>query len=160
MLSFCRRFGGTSERRQILGGLLELRRRLREHGIVDGFQWLDGSMVENVEELRGRAPADVDVVTFADLGDEEQQYAWARSNDPVFDGPETKGLFHVDHYMVSIREPLDERRASRIAYWYSMWSHQRDTHRWKGFVSVNLRSNDDLALEWLDSQENCDEVLQ
>ena len=58
----------TSEARvRILTGLLDFRADLRAVGINDGLQWLDGSFVEDVEGIRGRAPADMDLVTFAHL---------------------------------------------------------------------------------------------
>lgn len=52
------------ERRELLKGLLEFRSELHRIGLVDGIQWLDGSFIENVEEIEGRHPKDIDVVTF------------------------------------------------------------------------------------------------
>jgi len=53
----------SSARVQILDGLLEFRSRLRAEGLRQGFQWLDGSFLENVELREGRPPRDLDVVT-------------------------------------------------------------------------------------------------
>ena len=152
MLTFCERFGDTSERRAILRGLLNLRDALRGLGIVKGFQWLDGSFVEDVERLRSRAPADIDVVTFCAFGDTEQQRL-LESIDPA----KAKETYMVDHYFVQTDGQTDPERASAdltrwAAYWYSMWAHQRDTQRWKGFASVLLSSNDVQARMWLDQQ--------
>lgn len=52
-------FATSLERVAILRGLLSYRRELRLIGVVDGWQWMDGSFVENVEALRNRAPADM-----------------------------------------------------------------------------------------------------
>lgn len=59
----CDRFGGTKDRKRILSGFLDVREELRALGL-DGFQWLDGSFVEDIEALEQRAPRDLDVVTF------------------------------------------------------------------------------------------------
>ncbi|WP_146618318.1 DUF6932 family protein [Lujinxingia litoralis] len=151
MLTFCQRFGGTAERRRILTGLLELREALRTLGIVEGYQWLDGSFVEDVEFLQGRPPNDIDVVTFAVLGDEASQREKFGANPEVLN-PGSKTRFKVDHYILATDCMLDEAYARRIGYWHSMWSHQRETMRLKGFVSVNLASNDEEALVWLGAQ--------
>ncbi len=59
------RFAINASRCVILDGLLRYRAELRELGFVGGFQWLDGSFVEDVEAREDRAPKDIDVVTFA-----------------------------------------------------------------------------------------------
>src|SRR6266480_256770 len=60
----CDRFATTPERIEILRGFLRLRAELRKHGMIDAFQWIDGSFLEDVEAAEGRAPRDIDVVTF------------------------------------------------------------------------------------------------
>jgi hypothetical protein len=59
------RFGNSPERIAILDGLLSYRLALTTAGMVDGFQWLDGSFTEDVETLQRRSPNDIDVVTIA-----------------------------------------------------------------------------------------------
>lgn len=155
MLTFCKRFGGTPKRRVILNGLLDLRDALRETGFVTGFQWLDGSFAEDAERLRGRAPADIDVVTFTAGGSKEVQQSRVERCPELFDHALVKQRFWVDHYLVPTDDASDvhgERLSHKVAYWYSMWAHQRGTQRWKGFVSVPLVSNDASALEWLTQQ--------
>jgi hypothetical protein len=51
-------FATTDERKAILRGWLRHRAALRAVGFDRGFQWLDGSFVEN------KNPRDLDVVTF------------------------------------------------------------------------------------------------
>ena len=36
------RFGSTPERKAILVGLLGYRQALRDRGLIEGFQWIDG----------------------------------------------------------------------------------------------------------------------
>lgn len=152
MLMFCQRFGHTPERRVILRGLIELRAALLKVGITEGYQWLDGSFVEDVERLHNRPPGDIDVVTFAALGDAAAQRSKHLASPALFDSTRCKAKYHVDHYFLGTDRGVDESLGRRISYWYSMWAHQRDTNRWKGFVSVSLASNDSEALTWLDGQ--------
>lgn len=154
MLTFCQRFGTTPERRAILRGLLDLRAALANAGFTESHQWLDGSFVEDVEQLRGRPPQDIDVVTFAALGDGPAQRAKLHSNPVLYDPRMCKARYRVDHYLLPADRPLDEAYARRIGYWYSMWSRQRETGRWKGFVSVPLVSTDAEARAWLDAQND------
>jgi hypothetical protein len=153
MLTFCQRFGSTADRCAILGGLLDLRHALRGAGLADGFQWIDGSFTEDVESIRRRPPADIDVVTFAALGDAAAQRALAARYPTLLNRAHIKATWRVDHYyMQTDPGSIDEGFARRVSYWYSMWAHQRDTDRWKGFVSVRLQSTDDLARGWLSKQ--------
>ena len=61
---FVHRFGQSVERRSLMNGLLRYRALLQQAGLGAGFQWINGSFVEDVERIRGRPPADIDVVTF------------------------------------------------------------------------------------------------
>lgn len=153
-LGLCERFGGTAERRAILRGLLDLRAALAEAGLAEGVQWLDGSFAEDVERLRDRAPADIDVVTFALLGSGEEQLARLEAVPQLFDHDAVKTRYRVDHYLLPA-DGIDyppEQFVRVVAYWSSMWSHQRRSGRWKGYVSIPLASNDVEARAWLDSQ--------
>lgn len=141
-----KRYATSEERVRILVGLLEFRAALRSVGIVDGFQWLDGSFVEHVEETRGRAPADMDVVTFA-RRPMESPHEWKRLvNDHLylFEPRATKTRYHCDAYFVDLsKNPfliVDDTR-----YWFGLFSHQRVTSLWKGMLSVPLQSDDDAA---------------
>lgn len=160
MLSFCMHFGGTAPRREILRGLLELRAALRAAGIVEGFQWFNGSFAEDVERLRGRPPGDIDVVTFCAFGDPSRQRQLMRDIPEAFDSVRAKRAYRVDHYFVQADAPNDPVLAELTrwaAYWYSMWAHQRETHQWKGFVSVALGSNDEEAAAWIEEQVDAEE---
>ena len=146
---FVLRFGSSAKRNQILNGFLRYRDRLHVAGLTTGFQWLDGSFLENIELTETRDPNDLDVVTFYSLplGTTQQQIL---SLDPdlfpltVSGRANLKMSFFVDAYMVSLGS-----RASVLVqqstYWYSMWSHRRDS-RWKGYLQIDLDpSKDALA---------------
>lgn len=127
-------FAISSERATILRGFLDYRAALHAAGIIVGFQWVDGSFVENIEALEGREPNDMDVVTFCAVPEEEYAY--------LFNNPTVKTDFHVDAYHCSIDLPLISERVQLIAYWYSMFAHRRDG-LWKGFVAVDLSPFED-----------------
>lgn len=130
------RFATSPERIAILDGLLRFRSDLHSAGINSGFQWLDGSFMENVEVLEGRSPRDMDVVNFINLSGLDQQ-ALGKNHSALFDQTKVKQNYTIDAYFVQIGGMFDEAAIRRVSYWYSMWSHRRDG-RWKGFLQVSL----------------------
>ncbi len=149
------RFNTSAERRTVLDGFLRYRSRLHAVGLISGFQWLDGSFFENIEEIEGRVPRDIDVVTYYRLPQGISQ-ADVLSRDPsIF--PRTKAerlamkdVYNVDAFLVDLGTPPD-RLVERSAYWYGVWSHRRDS-RWKGYLSVDLAPEEDhIAAETLKS---------
>lgn len=146
MVEVVRHFATSNERVDILAGLLDFRAALRAAGIVNGFQWLDGSFVEDVEKTRGRAPADVDVVTFAHrpTSSPDEWKRLVQNHLDLFHPHETKKRYHCDAYFVDLdKKPLlvvDDTR-----YWFGLFSHQRVTSLWKGMLSVSLQPDDDAA---------------
>jgi len=149
VLSLCRRFGESQKRRTILSGLIRLRGDLRLAGIDDGFQWADGSFMDDVEASRGRPPGDIDVVTFAPLGDKARQRQLVAEHPDLFLPQKAKAGFLVDHYLVATDVAFDADQAAHVSYWYSMWSHRREDRRWKGFVQLSLAEDDEPAAAWL-----------
>jgi hypothetical protein len=152
-------FGVTPDRLAILTGLLEYRQALYGIGITAGFQWLDGSFVENVETLKERSPNDIDVVTFFRLPGGQTQDGLFEQAQHLFDIQQTKQQYRVDGYPMILGEQLEDWHVDQISYWYSMWSHTRDGN-WKGFVRVGLDPDGDEAASQLlqDMQEM--EVVQ
>jgi hypothetical protein len=153
-LALCRRFGHTPDRRRILQGLMALRAELSAAGLADGFQWINGSFVEDSESTRGRSPGDVDVVRFVGLGDAMRQRQLIASHRVLFYSQEAKAWFQVDHYLIATDVDLDAEQARRVAYWYSLWSHRREDQRWKGFVELSLSDDDTDAIDWLAWQDH------
>ncbi len=131
------RFATSPQRMAILDGLLRFRAGLHSAGIVDGFQWLDGSFMEQVESLEGRPPRDLDVVTFFNLPLGQNQRSLNDQYSALFDQPQLKENYSIDAYFVELGQPTNRRQVKTVSYWYSMWSHRRDG-RWKGFLQVDL----------------------
>lgn len=136
--------GASSTRLSILEGLLDFRAEIHEAGVNGGFQWLNGSFSENVESIEGRAPRDVDAVTFVNLPEGQEQGAFIAENTHLFDRAYIRDAFHVDAYWQFLGGPLNAQSIQSISYWYSMWSHRRDG-MWKGFVQVELDPTQDHA---------------
>ncbi len=112
-------------------------------GMVAGFQWLDGSFLEQVERIEGRPPNDVDVVTFYQLPVGRSQQDLVAADPALFDHDSVKSSYLVDGYFEHLGM-APERLTKQSAYWYSVWSHRRNQF-WKGFVQVNLAPGEDAA---------------
>lgn len=138
------RFSTSPERCRILEGLLRYRETLHGVGLIRGFQWLDGSFLENIEMLESRTPQDIDVVTFYHLPAGVTQRDLFTTAPTLFDPAQTKGLFHVDGYILELKGANPENLVEQSTYWYSMWSHRRD-YQWKGFVQIDLAPVEDMA---------------
>jgi hypothetical protein len=90
--------------------------------------------------LRECPPNDIDVVTFFYLPDGMDERTFYEQNKWIFDNC-MKQKFKTDHYFVCLEAPLNEENhelllIQQVGYWYSLWSHQRSTLRWKGFFQI------------------------
>jgi hypothetical protein len=150
IVEFVNRYAQSPERIAILKGLLEYRRKLKDVGITHGFQWFDGSFVENVEMNLGRPPADVDIVTFAmrPTNDSEKWKEIVNNNIELFHPNESKEKFQCDAYFVDLNtHPM--HIVNNTKYWFGLFSHQRESYLWKGMVEVPILCSDEEALEFL-----------
>lgn len=150
------RFATSAARREILAGWLKYRAALHAAGLRTGFQWLDGSFLEDVEVAENRDPADMDCVTFFQLDQGLSQTAIVSAQPDLFTNKLVKTNFKVDAYTVDLRQSA-KSLVRNSCYWYSVWSHRR-TMAWKGFVQVDLASDlDDVASSLLASNASGDE---
>ena len=140
--SFFDCFALTQERIDILSGLLSFRAELHKLGINQGFQWLDGSFLENIETSEARPPNDIDVVTFYNMPSGETQQSLAQKNSSIFNLLYLKTTFAIDGYFFMLGNPIDVKEIKIITYWYSIWSHRRNG-LWKGFVQIDLDPSQD-----------------
>ena len=140
------RFGrANAGRRALMSGLLDFRAALHGAGLTRGFQWIDGSFVEDVESSRGRAPWDIDVVTFFYIPEGHTRESLARDFPNIFTATAAKSAFRVDAYFVGLNQTSAERIVDRVVYWYGLWGHTRG-RLWKGFVEVDLDPGEDGAV--------------
>lgn len=150
LVEVVRRFSISPKRIEILCGFLEYRQRLHAAGLTEGFQWLDGSFLENKEKMRGEDPDDIDVATFYHQPPGTTQATIAASDPLVFgsDGEARKRHFHTHAFLYSLEiSPMRsiERLLNLSHYWYGVFSHSRRNFIWKGFLQVDLSSVDDAA---------------
>jgi hypothetical protein len=136
------RFAKSPARLEILRGLLKYRTELRSRGIASGFQWLDGSFMENKEVLLAEAPNDIDVVTFFHLPAGMDESTFSPQVADLFTVENTKRNYHVDAYPCVLGAVMRESDVTAVSYWYSMWSHRRNG-LWKGFVQVDISEKED-----------------
>ena len=155
-VSLCKliaRFGDTQPRRRLLHGLLDFRVELHRAELIRGFQWINGSFVERVEETRGRPPNDVDLVTFFFIPDGYSGATLQKDFSPLFDPINLKNDYAVDAYYVQLNHTSSEEIINESTYWYSLWSHTRGG-KWKGYLQIDLAGADDgqarLQLDQLD----------
>lgn len=145
MHTFVAHFGTSPERIKILDGFLRFRSQLYTLDVVHGFQWLDGSFVENVEWRKGRAPNDIDIVTYFYLPSNETEESFAGKAAWFYNNRWCKEHYGVDNYPFLLGKPMNLERVRYISYWHSMWSHNRDDI-WKGFVQVELDPSVDASV--------------
>lgn len=156
-LELVQRLGGSPERRALLTGLFSYRKALADLGFQHGFQWIDGSFVEDVESIKQRSPGDIDVVTFAHspVGLSTAEITTTlNANAHVFDAQLAKAHYGCEGYIVRL-DGKPQSLVRRATYYFNLFSHRRDDHAWKGILQLPLES-DDLAA--LDLMHNGDSV--
>jgi hypothetical protein len=137
-VDLCHRFGSTPERRLILDRFLDFRDRLRTEGLTSGFQWLDGSFIEDVESRENRPPKDLDVVTVYWGYDRAFQTHLLARFPEVASPIRSKATYSLDHY------PFDagfcpEFTLDQTRYWILLFSHNR-LGVWKGMLRIELNT--------------------
>ncbi|KJK22076.1 hypothetical protein UB46_23440 [Burkholderiaceae bacterium 16] len=162
LLQVVQRFATTQVRRKILRGLLDYREALRNIGLTDGFQWLDGSFVEDIESSAlARAPNDIDIVTFFRRPDQAKSpadwSAFVRLNTNLFqDRNAVKEQYSCDAFLVDL-DIRPDLIVDHTRYWLGLFSHQRTSGMWKGMVRVSLDGGDAQALDLLNEMGEDDE---
>ena len=138
------RFGTTEIRRCLLSGLLEYRGDLHNAGIERGFQWIDGSFVQNVEDAESRGPKDIDIVTFLHLPERHTEVTLAASYPQLFNRKRLRETYGIDAYFAVLNPDDLEGVVARAVYWSSLWSRTRGGS-WKGYLQVEIAADEDAA---------------
>lgn len=141
------RFCTSKHRATLLKGLNTYRKHLFEGGFVDGYQWIDGSFVEDVENTRGRPPSDIDVVTLFNrpLKFQNDPSAWYSAYASVlhlkfFETRNMKPVYKCDTFCID----LDAGHASLVRdtmYWGGLFTDIRGSTEKKGIVSIPLATD-------------------
>lgn len=127
--------GQTTVRQVILRKWLQHRAALRALGIVEGFQWLDGSFCED------KVPADLDIVTLfyrpAGAIANDAAEILRRNNPTAFSRQLVKQTYNLDAFFIDLNShPTSMINYTR--YLLGLFSHRRDDERWKGMLQVDL----------------------
>ncbi len=153
-VNLCERFATSPERIAILRGLLGFRERLRTEGLINGYQWLDGSFMEDVETSESRPPNDLDLLTIY-WGYDNAFQTTLVANFPEFaDRSLSKTNFLLDHF------PIDAGyrpyvTVEQTRYWIQLFTHNRNAV-WKGMlrIDINTPTEDADASNYLDQQKS------
>jgi hypothetical protein len=148
--------GRTGQRAKLIGGLLQYRDLIIGLGYQDGFQFIDGSFVEDVERRESRDPLDIDVFSFlvrppkyrSDPNSWETTGFSEWSNE-IVNRTQNKTRFGLDTYAIAVDQTPPLNVIKETIYWYSLFSHKRVTHEWKGFLCVTLDQADNAAAKAL-----------
>ena len=142
-IELCDSFGTSADRVRILDGFLRLRAELRQHGMTEGFQWVDGSFLEDVEKTENRPPGDIDVVTFYWNPNANFTTNFVAAFPDIANRAKIKADFFVDHFPIDVGfHPEATVEATR--YWCGLFSHTR-TGVWKGMLRIDLNTPTDDA---------------
>jgi hypothetical protein len=138
---------GSDERKVIFRGLLRYRQALAGLGFGDGFQWLSGSFLEDIENLEKRHPNDVDVVTFchrpAGIVHDADWQRFVNANLGLLLGHLVKPVYKCDAYFVDLNT-APANVVNQARYWFGLFSHRRNG-LWKGLLHVPLSVTQDDA---------------
>jgi hypothetical protein len=137
----CDRFATSEARKRILLGFLDFRRDALVLGI-QGFQWLGGSFVENIEVHARRDPGDMDVVTFvSNPATPTELKAILDTKPELFDADRVKERYRLDHHWISLgSQPA--KLVEEAQFWYGLYSHRND-QTWKGMLKTHLTDSTD-----------------
>ncbi len=150
-LQLCEKYATSQKRIDILKGFISFRQKLYNHNVFNGFQWIDGSFLEDVATREKREPNDLDVVTLY------WGYDIAFQKDLMVKFPEfadnrlSKNSYLIDHFPFDISiTPFITVDMTR--YWMQLFSHNRDGV-WKGMLQINIDTpNEDRdALAYLNA---------
>lgn len=137
---------GSDERKAIFRGLLQYRQQLANIGFTDGFQWLSGSFLEDIETLETRPPNDVDLVTFCHRpAGATATLDWRdfnSSNSALLRSRLVKPVYKCDAYFVDLDSKPVANVVNQTRYWFGLFSHRRDKV-WKGLLQVPLPVSSD-----------------
>jgi hypothetical protein len=146
LVKLVERYSTTPRRIQLLSGFLTFRAGLFNAGVTSGFQWLDGSFLEDIEKSERRDPGDIDVVSFVRFpawatADQGSWDRFAQSNAGLFDRG-AKVTLGCDSYFVDLDLDAEDIVAS-TRYWFGLFSHKKRSSLWKGMLEIALSNPQD-----------------
>jgi hypothetical protein len=137
------RFGQTRHRLRLINGLIEYRKILHDGGFRVGYQWVDGSFVEDAETVRGRNPGDIDIVTLfhRPLRYQTSPTLWQAESTTIFATFFSSSICKANYFCDTFPIDLDKNPlliVDDVNYWFGLFSHQKVTNVWKGMLRIPL----------------------
>ena len=139
-------FGGTNARLTPFSSFLDYRQRLHQVDVIQGYQWLAGSLVEDIESRQSRASGDLDLVTYYRVPDSTDEASLFNQYADIFPPDAVRRRRSIYAYFVprnAMEPPLIERYHD---YWHDLWSHTGRGEP-KGFVYLDLSPSNDSTLQ-------------
>lgn len=148
-LELCKRFAISKERVKILKRYMAFREEMRKFGI-SGFQYLDGSFTEDIENsVEKRPPNDLDLLTFYMPLNIDQQTGIFNNFKDFSDRSTCKTNYCLDHMPINLGiHPIHIVEFTR--YYLQLFTHNR-SNVWKGMLKldVGIIGEDDAANSYL-----------
>ena len=152
IVEFCKRFATSRERIEILKGFVQFRLDCIRFGVRYGFQWIDGSFIEDIEKSGKRSPNDIDVVSFIFNLTRSQKQIIANQFKAFVNPPLCKQSYRVDHYLVEA-DSNPVTTIGMVKYWNQLFGHNRKGV-WKGMVEIPLCADEQADTEALNYLNN------
>ena len=148
-LELCQRFATSPQRIDILKRYLAFRIEMRKFGIT-GFQYLDGSFLEDIENSPfKRPPDDLDLLTFFAPVTAAQEASILANFLDFVDRASCKTNYQLDHMVVNLgSHPIYIVEFTR--YYIQLFTHNR-SNVWKGMLKLDIgtKGEDDDANDFL-----------
>lgn len=150
-LEICQRFAFSPQRIYILKRFLAFRNEMRKFGI-SGFQYLDGSFLEDIENSTlNRPPNDLDLLTFYLPISSTQETNIINNFNDFVNRNTCKANYHLDHLIINLgSHPINIVEFTR--YYVQLFTHNR-SNVWKGMLKLDIGNlgEDDDANNFLNS---------
>lgn len=150
ILEFCEKFATTEIRINLLINFIKFRIKIHESEITSGFQWVDGSFLEDKEKILKKGPDDIDVATFFEVTSPNTRNK-IESEFPEFIQRElAKNNYKIDHLLIHIPALPPYHLIRSTNFISKLFSYSR-RGVYKGMVEIHLNSisEDMVALEYL-----------
>lgn len=140
-LEFCQRFSTSPQRIVILRKFISFRKEMRKFGI-SGFQYLDGSFLEDIENSTlNRPPNDLDLLTFFNPFSPDQETLIFADFADFANRTLCKTNYSLDHMPINLgTNPHDLVEFTR--YFIQLFTHNR-SNVWKGMLKLDVGKLDE-----------------
>lgn len=151
---FCEKFATTEVRIELLTKFVEFRLKVHESEITSGFQWVDGSFLEDKEKALNKDPNDIDVATFFQVSSPNTEDKIKNEFPEFINRGLAKDNYMLDNLLIHITPlaPYDLIRNTNFISKLFSYS-RRGVHKGMVEIHLNTPTNDKAALEYLKSVE-------